>query len=115
MSRILGLMHDLFFRSKVDAVSHAVGIEVVYASSLEEASARCAEEAPAIIFVDLADPRFPAVEAAVAMRAAAPAARLIGFASHVDLKARGAAREAGFEMTLSRSDFAQHLPDLLKL
>ena len=52
MTRILGLMHDLFFRSKVDAVSHAVGIAVVYASSLEEANARCAEEVPAMIFVD---------------------------------------------------------------
>ncbi|HEY2524245.1 MAG TPA: hypothetical protein VGI29_04245 [Candidatus Binataceae bacterium] len=114
MTRILGLMHDLFFRSKVDAVSHAVGIAVVYATSLEEANARCAEEVPAMIFVDLADPLFPAVETASAMRAAAPAARLIGFASHVDLKALGAAREAGFEMTLSRSDFTARLPELMK-
>jgi DNA-binding NarL/FixJ family response regulator len=107
-------MHDLFFRSKVDAVSRAVGIEVVYAGSLSEANARCAEEVPAMIFVDLADPVFPAVETAVAMRGAAPDARLIGFASHVDLKALGAAREAGFEMTLSRSEFTQRLPELLK-
>jgi DNA-binding NarL/FixJ family response regulator len=114
MTRILGLMHDLFFRSKVDAVSHAVGIAVVYATSMEEANARCAEEVPAIIFVDLADPRFPAVETAGAMRVAAPSARLIGFASHVDLKALSAAREAGFEMTLSRSEFTQRLPELLK-
>lgn len=114
MPRILGLMHDLFFRSKVDAVSNAVGLEVIYASSLTEASARCVEKAPEIIFVDLADPIFPAVETASAMRVAAPAARLIGFASHVDLKALGAAREAGFEMTLSRSEFTQRLPELLK-
>jgi DNA-binding NarL/FixJ family response regulator len=113
MARILGLMHDLFFRSKVDAVSHAVGVAVVYAGSLDEANVRCAEGAPAMVLVDLADPRFPAVETAGAMRAAAPAARLIGFASHVDLKALGAAREAGFEMTLSRSEFTQRLPELL--
>src|SRR6202162_1539664 len=104
MSRILGLMHDLFFRSKVDAVSHAVGIAVVYATSLEEANARCAEEVPAMIFVDLADPLFPAVETAGAMRVAAPAARLIGFASHVDLKALGAVREGGVGMALSRTE-----------
>ena len=114
MPRILGLMHDLFFRSKVDAVSHALGIDVVYAGSLDEAKARCAEAVPAMIFVDLADPIFPAVETAGAMRAAAPGARLIGFASHVDLKALGAAREAGFEMTISRSEFTQRLPELLK-
>jgi DNA-binding NarL/FixJ family response regulator len=114
MSRILGLMHDLFFRSKVDAVSKVAGLEAVYATSLPEASARCAEKTPAMIFVDLADPMFPAVETAGAMRAAAPSARLIGFASHVDLKALGAAREAGFEMTLSRSELTQRLPELLK-
>jgi hypothetical protein len=60
------------------------------------------------------DSRFPAVETAGAMRVAAPAARLIGFASHVDLKVLGAAREAGFELTLSRSEFTQRLPELLK-
>jgi DNA-binding NarL/FixJ family response regulator len=112
--RILGLMHDLFFRSKVDAVAHAAGIEVAYAGSLDEARERCADGMPAIIFVDLADPRFPAVETADAMREAAPGIRLIGFASHVDLKALGAAKDAGFEMALSRSEFTQRLPDLLK-
>jgi DNA-binding NarL/FixJ family response regulator len=114
MSRILGLMHDLFFRSKMDAVAHGVGVDVVYANSLDTALERCAEEVPAIIFADLADPSFPAKETGEAMRAAAPGARLIGFASHVDLKALGAAQEAGFEMALSRSEFTQRLPDLLK-
>lgn len=114
MNRILGLMHDLLFRSKVDAVSHAAGVDVVYAGSLDEANARCAEEPPTIVFVDLADPQFPAIDTAGAIRIAAPGARLIGFASHVDLKALRAAGDAGFEMTLSRSEFTQRLPELLK-
>lgn len=113
-TRILGLMHDLFFRSKVDAVAHAAGIGVAYAASLDEARTRCADERPAVVFVDLADPNFPARETAEAMRACDSAVRLIGFASHVDLKALGAARDAGFEMALSRSEFTQRLPDLLK-
>lgn len=114
--RILGLMHDLFFRSKIDAVGHASGVEVTYAASLDEARARCADGdgPPAIVFVDLADPRFPAKETGETLRAAAPGMRLIGFASHIDLKALGAARDAGFEMTLSRSEFTQRLPNLLK-
>ncbi len=113
-TRILGLMHDLFFRSKVDAVAHAAGIEVAYAGSIDEARERCGDGTPAIIFVDLADPHFPANETAEAMRAAAPGVRLVGFASHVDLKALGAAKDAGFEMALSRNEFTQRLPDLLK-
>jgi hypothetical protein len=44
----------------------------------------------------------------------APAARVIGFASHVDLKPLKAAREAGYELTLSRSEFTARLPELLK-
>src|SRR5260370_16682096 len=114
MTGILGLMEELFCGSKVDAVSHAGGIAVVYATSLEEANARCAEEVPAMIFVDLADPLFPAVETAGAMRVAAPAARLIGFASHVDLKALGAAPEPGFEMPPSPTHFTHRLPHLLQ-
>lgn len=113
-TRILGLMHDLFFRSKVDAVAHAVGIEVTYAASLDEAREQCAEGEPAMVFVDLADPRFPAIKVAEAMREAASQTRLVGFASHVDLKALGAAKDAGFELVLSRSEFTQRLPDLLK-
>ena len=41
-------------------------------------------------------------------------ARLIGFASHVDLKALTAARNAGFDLTLSRSEFTARLAELLK-
>ncbi len=48
------------------------------------------------------------------IRAAAPDARVIGFASHVDLKPLKAAREAGYELTLSRSEFTARLPELLK-
>jgi hypothetical protein len=93
-------------------IEHRASFCVVRVGSAgDEANARCAEEVPAMIFVD---PRFPAVETAGAMRVAAPAARLIGFASHVDLKVLGAAREAGFELTLSRSEFTQRLPELLK-
>jgi hypothetical protein len=39
---------------------------------------------------------------------------MVGFASHIDLKPLRAAREAGFELTLSRSEFTAQLPDLLK-
>jgi DNA-binding NarL/FixJ family response regulator len=111
----LGLVRDLFFRSKIDAVASAVGAEVIYASSLDAAVARCGEKVPQIVFADLSDATFPALETVERMRAAAPEARLVGFASHVDLKPLKAAREAGFELTLSRSEFTARLADLLKL
>ena len=56
----------------------------------------------------------PAFETLKQIRAAAPSARVIGFASHVDLKSLKAAREAGYDQTLSRSEFTALLPNLLR-
>jgi DNA-binding NarL/FixJ family response regulator len=110
----LGLIRDLFFRSKIDAVANAVGAEVAYASDLSVVAKRCADLKPSIIFADLSDSTFPAAETAAKIRAVAPGVRLVGFASHVDLKPLKAAREAGFALTLSRSEFSARLPELLR-
>lgn len=112
--KALGLIRDLFFRAKIDAVAAAVGAEVEYASSLDAIAPRCAEINPSIILADLSDATFPALETLNQIRAAAPKARVVGFASHVDLKSLKAAREAGYDLTLSRSEFTTQLPDLLK-
>jgi len=112
--KALALVRDLFFRAKIDAVASVVGSEVEYASSLDAVASRCAATHPSIIFTDLSDATFPALETLKQIRAAAPAARAIGFASHVDLKSLKAARAAGYDLTLSRSEFTAQLPDLLK-
>ena len=109
----LGLVKDLFFRSKLDAAAEALGVELFYASDLDAAVKRAAEKHPSLIFADLSDGDFPAAATAERIRAAAPASRLVGFASHVDLKPLRAAREAGFDMTLSRSEFTARLSELL--
>jgi DNA-binding NarL/FixJ family response regulator len=116
MSRVvaLGLIRDLFFRAKIDAVAAVVGAEVEYASTLDAIAARCAELKPSIVFTDLSDATFPALDTLAKIRAVAPAARVIGFASHIDLKPLKAARDAGYELTLSRSEFTSRLPDLLR-
>ena len=110
----LALVRDLFFRSKIDTVAAAVGAEVGYASTLDAVASRCAELKPSVVFTDLSDNAFPALDTLKEIRAAAPTARVIGFASHVDLKPLTAAREAGYELTLSRSEFTACLPDLLR-
>ncbi len=104
----------MFFRAKIDAVAAAVGAEVEYASSIEAAAARCAELKPSIIFTDLSDAAFPALETLKRSAPPRPSARVIGFASHIDLKPLKAARDAGYELTLSRSEFTTQLPALLK-
>ncbi len=110
----LALVRDLFFRSKLDAAAEASHAEAAYASDLSAAARRCAEIMPSIVLVDLSDKAFPAAETASTIRDAAPNARLIGFASHVDLKSLAAARAAGFELTLSRSEFTARLGEFLR-
>jgi DNA-binding NarL/FixJ family response regulator len=114
MSTALALVRDLFFRSKLDGAAAAAGASVAYASDLATAAVRCSELKPAVVFVDLSDDVFPAAATVRAIRGAAPTARLIGFASHVDLKSLAGAREVGFDRTLSRSEFSAQLGVLLK-
>jgi DNA-binding NarL/FixJ family response regulator len=112
---ILALVRDLLLRSRIETVAEAFGLEVTPASTLELARTRAAALSPAIIFADLSDANFPAETTARELRSAAPDSRLVGFASHVDLKSLAAARAAGFDLTLSRSEFTARLPELLKL
>jgi DNA-binding NarL/FixJ family response regulator len=113
-TKILALVRDLLLRSRIEAVTATLGAEMTPASTLDLARTRAVEFAPAIIFADLSDANFPADATARALRAAAPRARLIGFASHVDLKSLASARAAGFDLTLSRSEFTAQLPELIK-
>jgi len=111
---VLGLVRDLFFRSKLDAVAESAGVNLCYASDLEAAARQCLDKRPGLVLVDLSDAAFPAAATAARLRAALPNSRIVGFASHVDLKPLRAARDAGFASALSRSEFTARLPELLK-
>jgi len=111
---VLGLVRDLFFRSKLDAIAESVGVILNYASTLDVAVERCAKDSPALVLVDLSDGSFPASETASRLRAAAPSTTIVGFASHIDLKPLRAARDAGFDKALSRSEFTAQLSELIR-
>jgi DNA-binding NarL/FixJ family response regulator len=114
MKKTLGLLRELFFRSKLDGVASALGGEIVYAATIDQIAGKCAAAAPEVVFVDLSDKNFLAGEVVAAIRASAPDARIVGFASHVDREAIKTARDAGFDRVLSRQEFAAHLPSLLE-
>ncbi|HKD69599.1 MAG TPA: hypothetical protein VKB84_22360 [Candidatus Binataceae bacterium] len=112
--RVLGLVKDLMFRSKIDAVCESMGVEVAYVSAPERLTQRCAEIQPSVVVIDLSEKSFAPEPTMAALRDHAPGAKVIGFASHVDLKALAGARQAGFTRVLSRQEFAAQLPALLK-
>ena len=67
----LGLVRDLFFRSKLDAVASSLDAEILYASDLENARRRAAEKKPTVVFADLSDAAFPVADTAAKIREAA--------------------------------------------
>jgi glycine oxidase len=110
--RTVAVVRDILFRSRIDAAAQALGTEVDYASDIGQAIRRCRELEPTTVFFDLSDGTL--ADQTLYSEIRAGGARLVGFASHVDLKSLGAARNAGFDLTLSRSEFVTRLPELLK-
>ena len=89
--RVCALVSDLMDRSKISAA-------VADAAFVRDPAACAGAD---VVIVDLA--RFG--DQVVAVRAAAPAARLVGFGPHVDEASADAAIAAGADTVLPRSKF----------
>ena len=104
MSRVVALVPDLMFGSKVVALLESAGHEV----TLVDAPARVS--AADVVVVDLAggnvDPR-------EAVASAPPRARTLAVYSHVDAEARRAALDAGFDLVVPRSRMVRSGPELV--
>ena len=108
MSKIIALVRDLIFASRITATARAQGVEV----GLLRDPAALGAEGGGRLLVDLNQPA--ALEAAAAWKAIEPAEReVIGFVSHVDADTIAAARAAGIDQVLARSAFVEKLPALL--
>ena len=112
---ILALVDDLMFRSKIKSSAAALGVTVTFAGSREAAFASMRTEPPALVILDLNNPRTDPIGTVTAMKrdASLSSIRTVGFVSHVDADTIGAARAAGVDEVLARSAFTAALPDLL--
>lgn len=110
--RVLVVMSDLLFRSKVDEVARHVGLELRAAKSLEQLDRHLAAGAPAIAIVDLEESTFDPFVAIARVVASAPGVPVLGFAGHGNADALRSGRDAGATV-LARSGFNSRLPELL--
>jgi len=103
---LLVLVRDLMFCSKITATASAANIPF----KVIRDPAKLAGEVGDRLMVDLNQPQ--AIDAAAQWRTATgqPA---IGFVSHVDVEAIAAAKAAGIDRVMARSQFVQQLPMLL--
>lgn len=104
MSGLL-LSDDLIFTSRIVATARAHGVGVTAVKTADALLAKAKEQPPTGVIVDLHNPTLDVV----ALRAGLPGVRLIAYGSHVDAERLKAARQAGCDRVMPRSQFVEKL------
>jgi len=102
---------DLMFQPRISAAVRALGLEPRIADTAAAAGEAIAAGA-ALVVVDLQDRRVQAAEVIAAAKAAG--ARVLAFGRHTDAGALRAAREAGADTVVPRSQLVEELPQLIE-
>jgi CheY-like chemotaxis protein len=120
MARVLALVDDLLFGSRLQGTLAAAGHEVELISDepgLRERIAAAPAPPDTILVVDLTSEQ---LDGASVLEALAGEGRLgglggtLGFYAHVDMAARERAEEAGFDLVVPRSRVAREAPALIE-
>jgi CheY-like chemotaxis protein len=114
-NRILVIVDDLFFASKIGETAKRSGIAVNFAST-EAGVLEVAALKPSLVIVDLNLNRLQPLPL-IALLKSHPdlqQATVLGFVSHVQGDLKLQAEQAGCDVVLPRSAFSQNLPEILK-
>jgi hypothetical protein len=103
---ILALVRDLMFASKITATARSTGVPV----RIVRDPATLPPEPSPLLIVDLNQDGTLAAAVAWKQSTGGP---VIGFVSHVDAATIKAARAAGIDRVMPRSEFDRRLPELL--
>ena len=113
--RVVAVVDDMFFASKIRAVAEALGVEISFPRS-KEVLVEKAREAQ-LILVDLHNQKFDPVALAKDLKADEQLRTIpmVGFFSHVEVELQRSALAAGFDQVLPRSAFSRDLASILSL
>ena len=114
MPKLVALVDDLMFLSRIREAGRAAGVDVKTARKADELVA-AARDGASLVLVDADSERLPWQEAVIALRAVPELASLpvVAFLSHVHVDHAEAARAAGASRVLARSAFVKELPQLV--
>jgi DNA-binding NarL/FixJ family response regulator len=107
------LSDDLIFTSRVTGTGTSVGVAVRVAKSAEALLNLARQQVPACVILDLSNPGLKIVECVTALKALAPPPTVVAYGSHVDTATLNAARAAGCDRVMARSQFVEELPKQL--
>jgi hypothetical protein len=103
VARIVAIVPDLMFASRIEATLRAAGHEVTVVPSPDALDDEGTE--PELVIADLAE-----VDPAALQGCSEP---VLGFYSHVDVELRRRAEAAGLELVVPRSRMAREMPELV--
>lgn len=114
--RIVGIVDDMFFASKIRATAEALGVDVSFPRTKEAALEKLRSALPDLIIVDLHNQRFDAIEFVRELKTDPQLAQvpLLGFFSHVEVEVQRSASAAGLDRVIPRSVFARDLAVILQ-
>ena len=112
---ILAILDDLLFTSKIRATAKQIGATLSVAKSRDSALADMRANLPALVIIDLNNPRTDPLGIIADMKSDPALASIptVGFVSHVQTELIDAARRAGVTDVMARSMFAERLPQIL--
>jgi CheY-like chemotaxis protein len=115
MARVLALVPDLLFGSRVQASLAAAGHEVQLIGAGQQARELLEAERAGVLVVDLTDASFDgaAVREALAAEGLLEGVPSLAFYSHVDAETGQRARAAGFDLVVPRSRMAREGAELV--
>jgi CheY-like chemotaxis protein len=118
MARVLALVPDLLFGSRVQGALTTAGHEVELIGDEDRLRRRLAEPGAPVAAVLVVDLTNDELDGATLVRALSDEGQLahlrtLGFYSHVDMPARERAEQAGFDLVVPRSRMAREAPELL--
>lgn len=109
---ILAYVTDLIFAAKIASTGQALGVGVRLVRSVESLTAALAAGPCDRLLVDLNAGGDP-IGAIRAARGRSVPPRIVAFGSHVQTDLLAAARDAGADAVMARSEFSSRLPELL--
>lgn len=113
MNRVVALVDDLFFLSKMLETAKQAGVEFKAAANASALLELMQPTSPTLLIVDL-NTRQGGVEAIAQVRAAGYAGPVVAFLSHVQVELAERARLAGATEVLPRSKFTQDLAGIFR-
>jgi CheY-like chemotaxis protein len=114
--KVLAVVDDLFFASKIRGTAEALDVPVGFPRALESLIQSAKTEPPALIICDLNATRIDPITLSERLKAddGLRSVPLIGFFSHVDTELQRRAIEAGFDRVMPRSAFTSKLPQIIQ-